>query len=386
MSSDAGCQGEQLLSVGKRLRWARRPFGALSAAIFLVLAVPSASAHLDLVSPSGPTTLVSHQVIEIAWDVYISHGPGTIKVEFSTDNGASYVLIQDSIPYSGSADRFGSILWSVPEVDTTEGRIKVTYDAGGGGIYYNGLFPSENDPLLTIQNLPSAEIVLQEDVGGYAGTRDTTIYEGFDTFDDFEDNSNGGGQNLFAGSTNVGYSRRALIEFDLSEIPAGSVILAASLELVVTKTVALSTTQSLHRLLMDWGEGTNDTPDPEGRGLDADPGDATWVSDFHTVSVWTNPGAEGDYEPTASASATVDNVASHPVWEGPGLARDVQDWLTGDAPNHGWILIGDETTNRTAKEYSSSEDSTVPLPQGPRLTVRYLLSTDVARGNWTSYD
>src|SRR5437870_4427463 len=64
---------------------------------------------------------------------------------------------------------------------------------------------------------------------------DNTIYQ------DNTDNSNGAGQNLFAGNTGAtsGNSpRRALLKFDLSTIPAGALVTSASLSLVVNRTQA----------------------------------------------------------------------------------------------------------------------------------------------------
>jgi hypothetical protein len=64
---------------------------------------------------------------------------------------------------------------------------------------------------------------------------DNTIYQ------DNTSNSNGAGQNLFAGNTGPtsGNSpRRALLKFDLSTIPAGSSVTAAALLLFANKTVA----------------------------------------------------------------------------------------------------------------------------------------------------
>jgi hypothetical protein len=76
----------------------------------------------------------------------------------------------------------------------------------------------------------------------------------------FEDSggglSNGAGERLLSGRTGEPNNRRALIAFDFSSLPAGSIISSVSLTLNASK-VASSSAQStsLHRLLADWGKG-----------------------------------------------------------------------------------------------------------------------------------
>ncbi len=107
-------------------------------------------AHIDLAYPDGPVILQAYQIVEIRWDVYIAHGPGTIKIEFSSDGGASYTTIVDGLVFTGPADQFGSYEWVVPRVDSTQCKIKVTYEVGNV-IYFNGYSAGENDPIFTIQ-------------------------------------------------------------------------------------------------------------------------------------------------------------------------------------------------------------------------------------------
>jgi len=92
--------------------------------------------------------------------------------------------------------------------------------------------------------------------------------------------SNGAGQNLFAGRTNQGAERRALVKFDLTGIPAGSMIDRVELSLTVNKTNFGDVAFALHPLTADWGEGASDAAQNEGRGQTAQPGDATWLQRF----------------------------------------------------------------------------------------------------------
>jgi len=357
----------------------RKTYRAILLGLLILSFSPGlAQAHLDLLYPDGPLTLKAHQVVEIRWDVYIDHGPGTVKIELSTDNGADYSLIVDNLTHAGPADRYGSSVWVVPEIQSSECKIKVTYTATAGADYYNGLFPGENNPTFSILNLATVEVVLEQGVNGYSGTRDNTIYEE-------NTNTNGGGSHLFAGNTRTSFARRALLAFDLSGIPQEVTILSASLQLTVSRTQPGSSEQTLHRLTKDWGEGAQVAPDPEGQGTAPAQGDATWVSNFHNLSNWSSPGADGDYVAVASATATAGALGSRTIWLHPQLAQNVQDWLDGVADNYGWIVIGDEVAAQTAKRYHSADSTTAVAGQRPRLVVRYLSPTSVSSNLWSAY-
>lgn len=208
----------------------------------------------------------------------------------------------------------------------------------------------------------AVEVVLEQGRNDYTGTRDTTIYqEG--------DKSNGGGQFIFAGLTNQFNARRALIAFDLSEIPDGATVVSARLELTVSKTQADASRQRLHRLLADWGEGEQDAAGGEGGGTQAAEGDATWDANRLGESTWDSAG--GDFLDTPSAEADVAEAGSTAVWESDPLTADVQGWLDGEFDNFGWILIGDEDTRQTAKRFHASENDQAEAGEHPRLIVRY---------------
>src|SRR5262245_25689408 len=77
--------------------------------------------------------------------------------------------------------------------------------------------------------------------------RDNTLFE--DTTGSL---SNGAGGYLFAGITAVGVRRRALLHFDLSSLPAGATITAATLRLVMSQTSAGPQFVEVHRLQASW--------------------------------------------------------------------------------------------------------------------------------------
>ena len=55
------------------------------------------------------------------------------------------------------------------------------------------------------------------------------------------------------------------------------------------------------------------------------------------------------------------------------MVADVQDWLDNPANNFGWIVIGDESSSRTAKRFDSRENPTEG--NRPQLTVNYTEAT-----------
>ncbi len=167
--------------------------------------------------------------------------------------------------------------------------------------------------------------------------------------------ANGAGDFLFAGRTlqSSNSVRRGLIEFDVASfLPAGAIINSATLTLHASLTRATSTVISVHRLTREWIEGTTDAASNEGAGATPVLGnDATWLHAVSTSVPWTGPGAAGDFSPAASSTATI--LGSGAFYSWPGLQSDVQSWLANASDNHGWLLLGDESTSATAVQFDS---------------------------------
>ncbi|MCC6950227.1 MAG: DNRLRE domain-containing protein [Phycisphaerales bacterium] len=190
--------------------------------------------------------------------------------------------------------------------------------------------------------------------------RDNTLYES-----STGSLSNGQGVYVFSGRTSQGLVRRALLQFDLSLIPAGSTITSATLSLRSDQAQG-SATYTLHRLLATWGEGSSDAGSPGGAGTAATSGDATWLHRFHSTTTWTNAG--GDFVASASASTVVAGAGPY-SWSGAGLVQDVQAWLDGGAISAGWALLGNEVNAGSAVRFGSSENATSNMR--PELTIEY---------------
>jgi FtsP/CotA-like multicopper oxidase with cupredoxin domain len=180
--------------------------------------------------------------------------------------------------------------------------------------------------------------------------------------------SNGSGSYFFAGKTRGGPVRRGVIAFDVAgNIPAGSTVTGVVLTLHVSKTKNnTAETVELRRLLTSWGEGTSNAADEEGAGAPAAAGDATWIHRFYDTTPWTSAG--GDFVGATSAAASVAGTGSY-AWTSAQMVTDVQSWLNAPAGNFGWIVLGNETEDRSAKRFDTRENSI--LGSRPGLTITF---------------
>lgn len=175
---------------------------------------------------------------------------------------------------------------------------------------------------------------------------------------------------VYAGETgsNFGpYHRRGLVSFDLTgQIPAGAIVQSAQLKLNLSKPGPESSGTSIkaHRLTQTWGEGTSVNV-TGGYGAPATTNDATWLRRFYNTTSWTTPG--GTFSATQSAAANVTGGGLMTWGSTSQLVSDVQGWLTTPASNAGWILIGDETTDRSACQFDSLQSGGTP----PALQLTY---------------
>ena len=171
------------------------------------------------------------------------------------------------------------------------------------------------------------------------------------------DNNAGGNTLLNLGTDGQGGVRRGLLRFDVSAIPAGATVTSAVLRLTVVRIPVGGPANSnfeLHRLLADWSGGTQ----AGNSGAPATEGEVTWNSRMHGTGGWTDPGAAGDAEATASASQFVNSISGVTYeWAGAGVTRDVQDWMNEPGSNFGWLLRSDdEDSRRTARAFAALEN------------------------------
>ena len=200
--------------------------------------------------------------------------------------------------------------------------------------------------------------------------KDNTLYEYVPADGDL---SNALGFHLFAGKTAMGELRRGVLAFDIAgSIPAGSTITGVTLSMNMSRTpISVAYPVELHKLLVDWGEGTSQATGEEGDGAPATPNDATWRHRFFDTIFWTAQG--GDFSATVSASQSVSVVGPY-TWSSPQMVADVQDWLDNPSANFGWLVLGDEKPTLTTKRFDTRESANPPVltieyrPAGPRPT------------------
>lgn len=220
------------------------------------------------------------------------------------------------------------------------------------------------------------EFVFQNGLNQYQGAKDNSIYE------DGPDSTNGKGKWIFSGPTATSF-RRALIQFDLSALPPNGLVTQVELMLRVDRSgSSASPTDAyrVYRLLKDWGEGTRAAQEG-GFGVAAGAGDATWVSNLFSQSMWDQPGGDyvvdDDHTPTLVASNPGDTV----IFSTAGMANDVQFWLENPSQNFGWIIIGDEAKRQTARRFDSSDADA--QTNRPRLAIQIEPASPVDR--WELY-
>ena len=219
--------------------------------------------------------------------------------------------------------------------------------------------------------LIAASPVISQNVVQLGTLRDNTLFE-----DAGGTLSNGAGPNFFVGRNNLAQLRRGVIAFDVAgSVPAGAVIDSVRLTLFMSQSTSGPSDVALHPLTQDWGEGTSISGG--GMGAPATTNDATWIHTFYNTAFWGTTG--GDFSATMSASQSVSGVGSYEWGSTSQMISDVQTWLDSPSSNFGWILIGNEAINQTAKRFETKENTVVA--NRPVLAVYWSPTVSVDDGH-----
>lgn len=166
-------------------------------------------------------------------------------------------------------------------------------------------------------------------------------------------------------STSVG---RPLLKFDLRDIPVGAIVDSATLQLTsVGSTNGQQSRQiNLYRATRAWREGT------AGGGGVCNGSGATWnEADFGQS--WTTP-LGGDFDPTLIDSEPAKSRAAT-ITDSFTVKSLVQQWVDGDAPNHGMLLKYSSETIPTSGvwffEYYADDAGSADASRRPKLEVTY---------------
>ncbi len=265
----------------------------------------------------------------------------SVRVSWETDEPAT-----TQIEY-GTTTAYGSTTPLDPTLTVTHTQVISGLLAGTAyhlrllGQDLNGNAGASGD--FTFTTYAPVTVTLQEGLGGYAGTADTTL-DGYDTQ---YMNMNFGGRDWLriwnTGSTGV---RRGLIRFGLSGIPpetAGRPLLRAHLELYASENnwPGSNSTVRAYRVTRGWVEGD---------GWYGQAGDgASWYEwDYFdnaatSANDWGSYG--GDYDLTSDwgygPNGIVDEVpATWPAWMRWDVTQLARVWLDGSVPNDGLLLVG----------------------------------------------
>ncbi len=221
----------------------------------------------------------------------------------------------------------------------------------------------------------------------WSATKTITTSKDNTIFQNQVNNSAGGGPGIFAGANGMGSPRRGLLAFDIdANVPSWATITAVELRMYLGNAPNNNPqTIGLHRLSIDWGEGTAGNSATNiggsGNGFAASTGDATWNTPTFGTGTWTNPGATGDFNAVASASAVVSGpVDTAFTWlSTAALVADVQGWLNDPTTNFGWALVNaNEETASTVKAFYSrsatqnASGGTLDPAFRPVLTITYI--------------
>lgn len=203
------------------------------------------------------------------------------------------------------------------------------------------------------------------DIANLNASQDNTLY-----IDVTGTTSNGAGPTMFCGKTGVfgTGARRALVQFDVAGgIPAGATVTAVQLRLVMTQSVSGATPIALRRVTNSWGQGISDGGPSGGQGAFAEPNDATWIHRFYSGINWATQG--GDFDAASSATINVGGLGTYTWGSTAAMVADVQSWLDAPAGNNGYLLLGNEVVDGSAKRFDTRESTTVV--NRPQLIVTY---------------
>jgi hypothetical protein len=176
---------------------------------------------------------------------------------------------------------------------------------------------------------------------------------------------------------NASSSQRGFFHFDLSTIPAGSVIDSVKLQTYVTHKESDDTAGylvSVNRVTNEWNEAY-----------------LTWNQRVSGVN-WSTAG--GDYESTAVCSTLGlgNSTGLKTIAEGVKFAQLVQRWLDGTTPNYGVIVMhsgtsGGQRSLANRESYADSYKTRLVVTYTPPTvyTVTLYPVADAANYYWTGY-
>ena len=167
------------------------------------------------------------------------------------------------------------------------------------------------------------------------------------------------------GDSRYRFVGKALLRWDLSGIPPGSVIKRATMRLYsYLNYIGDNITINAHRMLRTWIEGTLDAQD---RRLD-NPPSSCWT-EWGNRQLWQRAGASGaaDRDSAVLCSASGGGTG----WYSWDVTELVANWANGTWPNHGLILVPSDENIVNIKYFTPSESPDQDLV--PQLVIEYVI-------------
>jgi hypothetical protein len=188
-------------------------------------------------------------------------------------------------------------------------------------------------------------VSFQDGIDGYSGTRDTELLSG-----NKADNNYGNSTVL---SVDGDPDESALLFWDITSIPIGSIVQSVDIAVNVTNTSG-SLTYEIYDLKRAWIEY-----------------EATW-NDYISGQSWEVAGADGaaDRGSTELGVIVGSSLGSTTVSLNTDGMATVQAWVDDPSTNHGFIV--QDYNNANGLGFSSRE--TTPISERPKLTVTYSLN------------
>jgi len=296
-----------------------------------------------VITPTNAT-----QPITYTWSPdHLISGQGTARATYQWDTAGVYNITLEAENCGG----------------TFTATHTITISASSTGYPHPLTDASISDSTLAIHDATAQPtMIFQDGVSpsvGYTGTTDVILAS---DEENVAPNANLGGlENLetFYGDAE---HRRSLMRWDLSALPGGVTVQAATLELYRYESGVSNDMQlALYRVTSDWAEGTGYDLWP---GPSYVPDGATWLTATTGVA-WTTPG--GDYDTTIVGQTTLP-AAMENGWLRLDATAAVQAWVAGGQPNHG-LLLRPLSGDYTYHYFHSREAITATLH--PRLVVTY---------------
>jgi hypothetical protein len=195
----------------------------------------------------------------------------------------------------------------------------------------------------TAINVGGENISFQDGIAGYTGTRDATIRQPAPT-----SATGTTATTLEIDGDDAGGDLAAVLKWQLSGIPAGAIVVAASIGVNVVDPA--SSGYPIYVLRRDWVEG-----------------EVTWER-ASAANVWGQSGATATTDRDAVPIGNTSSATGLYEFNAAGIAA-VQAWLNGTAQNYGVIIA--DTTLTDGLDLSSRESANVA--SHPKLTISYLL-------------